>query len=353
MVVFMKKGPLIPHVRLTIGAAEIAAVTKVLRSGQLAMGSVSRQLEKQLALLSKQKYAAVVSSGTAALHLALLALGVKTGDEVIIPAYSCQALLNAVKQAGAEPRLVDINLETFNLDPEAVKKGLTPKVKAIIVPHMFGLMADIAAIKKFGLPVIEDCAMGLGATLLGHPAGSFGDLATFSFYATKTVTGGEGGLIVSSRVSLIEFVDDTREYDKKKDFRVRYNYKLSDLNAAVAVAQLKKLKLFIKQRQAIAKRYHQALKNTNLILPVAPAGYEHSFSRYVIRLDQAAELRSYLLKHGVQTGRGVVLGANELIATGQRYPNSEQALKTAVSLPIYPTLTAAEQRKIIKLLLNF
>lgn len=344
---------LIPHVRLTLDEAEIAAATDVLRSGYLAMGPKAAELEVALSTQVNQTYGAVVSSGTTALHLALLALGVKKGDEVILPAYSCQALLNAVLYVEARPRLVDINLATFNIDPVVIERVITPQTKAIIVPHMFGLMADIAAIKKLGVPVIEDCAMGIGAAINDQPAGSFGDLATFSFYATKMITGGEGGMIVSSNEDLIEAVRDLREYDKKKNFVVRYNYKMSDLNAAIALSQLRKLPEFIDARKKIAERYQRELSATDFILPAMPDGYRHGFARFIIRTDQADRLRNYLKGHGVGAGKGVVFGIQELWPTDEEFPNTNVALATAVSIPIYPTLSTEEQNKIISLLLEF
>jgi len=344
---------IIPHVRLTLGPAELEAVAKVLKSGYLAPGLVGETLERGIARLSNQKSGVAVSSGTAALHVALLALGVKAGDEVIIPAYSCQALLNAVLYVGARPVVVDIDLSTFNIDPQEVQKNITKKTKAIIVPHMFGLMADIVAIKRFSIPIIEDCALSIGAKFKGQPAGSFGVVAIFSFYATKTITGGEGGMVVSSVEAIVDQARDVREYDKKKNFIIRYNYKLSDVNAAIALAQLKQLPSFVTKRQAIAKKYTKALAGTNFILPTVPVDYHHTFSRYIIRTPQAEQLRTYLKDHGVGTGRGVVLGIHELIKTKASLPKSKQALREAVSLPIYPTLTASEQQKIITLLINF
>lgn len=343
----------IPHIRLTIGQAEAKAVTQVLQSGYLAMGLQAQILEKKVALLAKQKYAAVVSSGTTALHLALLSLGVKEGDEVILPDYSCQALLNAVLYTGARPQLVDIDLATFNISPEAIKKVISKKTKAIIVPHMFGLMADMPALKKLGIPIVEDCAMSIGSALSGQPAGSFGDVAVFSFYATKTITGGEGGMVVTSNKKIIDQILDLREYDKKRDFKIRYNYKLSDLNAAIALVQLSRLDTFITKRQAVAKRYQEALGESNFILPLVPAKYKHSFARYVILGEDGDRLRAYLKKNQVMAGRGVVFGLHELIKTKNHFPVSDTVLKRGVSLPIYPTLTVKEQKKVIDLLLDF
>ncbi|MEK7535840.1 MAG: DegT/DnrJ/EryC1/StrS family aminotransferase [Patescibacteria group bacterium] len=347
------KQKVIPHVRLTLGKEEIAAVTRVINSGQIAAGGEGERLERALAQLVHCRQALVVTSGTTALHVGLIGLGVKAGDEVIVPAYACQALLNAVYYVGATPRLVDVDLVTFNIDPAEIKRAISGKTKAIIAPHMFGLMADVGAITKFGVPVLEDCAMAIGAMASGCPAGSWGDAATFSFYATKVITGGEGGALVSNKSKVIQRALDVRDYDKKRPFIIRYNYKLSDLNSAVILAQMAKLQSFIKQRQAVAKRYDQALAGAKFILPVTPRAYNHVFARYVIRTKSAKHLREYLKRNGVIAGHGVVFGLHKLIKTKHRFPKTDEILRTAVSLPIYPALTAVEQQKIIRLLLDY
>jgi len=349
----MNKKGIIPHIRLSIGQAEIKAVTKVLKSGYLAMGPEAKKLETAMVALIGQKYGAVCSSGTTALHLSLLALGVGEGDEVILPNYSCQALLNAILYVKATPILVDIDLDTYNASVDSIKQAISKKTKAMIIPNMFGLMADLESIKKLGIPIIEDCAMGMGATLRLRPAGSFGDISIFSFYATKTITGGEGGMVMTSSKDIMDKVLDFREYDKKDDFLVRYNYKMSDINASIALAQLKQLKSFIKKRQNIAKRYNKALAQTSLVLPGALPEHDHAYARYIIRTSDGDKLREYLKQNGVGAGKGVVFGLHTLLKTKEVFPNSEEALKTAVSIPIYPTLTINEQQKIIDLLLNF
>lgn len=340
----------IPHVRLTIGAAEEKAALRVLRSGHLAAGREVAALEREIADLSGNKRGIALSSGTAALHAALFSLGVKSGDEVIIPSYVCQALLNAISYVGAEPRVVDIDISTFNISPAEIKKAISRRTKAIIVPHMFGLMADMRSIKKFGIPVVEDCAMAPGANIGGKKAGSFGSAAVFSFYATKMITGGEGGALTSSNPEIIRRAIDLREYDKKRRYMIRHNYKMSDLNAAVLRAQLGKLDSFIGKRRAIARKYDAALSGTRFILPTEPRGYRHVFAKYVIRTKNGNRLRAYLKRNGVQSGHGVVVGIHELLKSKKEHPNTEKALKTAVSLPIYPTLTGAEQARVIRLL---
>ncbi|MDP3286082.1 MAG: DegT/DnrJ/EryC1/StrS aminotransferase family protein, partial [Desulfobacterales bacterium] len=223
---------IIPHSRPTIDQEETAAVVSVLQSGQLAQGEQVLYFEKALALLIGVVGAVAVSSGTAALHLALLALEIGEDDEVVIPSFVCPALLNAIRYVRAVPVLADINPETFNMDVRDLRKRLTGKTKAIIVPHIFGLPADIREIVSLGVPVIEDCAQSLGSRYEGSPAGSFGALSVFSFYATKVICTGEGGMIASGDSQLLGKIRDLRDYDEKDDGRLRYNYKLTDLQAA-------------------------------------------------------------------------------------------------------------------------
>jgi perosamine synthetase len=195
---------MIPHSRPTIDQEEIAVVTDVLESGQLVQGEQVLHFEQSLAALIGVKGAAAVSSGTAALHLALLALQVGEGDEVAIPSFVCPALLNAIRYVRAVPVLADIDPETFNIGVVDLKRRLTRKTKAIICPHMFGLPADIREIVALGVPVIEDCAQSLGSRYGEAPAGSFGALSVFSFYATKVICTGEGGMVTANDRRLSE-----------------------------------------------------------------------------------------------------------------------------------------------------
>ena len=184
---------MIPHSRPTLDQKEELAVAAILSSGQVVQGEETQRFETALASEIGVVGAAAVSSGTAALHLALLALEIGEGDEVVIPSFVCPALLNAIRYVRATPVLADINREAFNIDVRDLERRLTGKTRAIIVPHMFGLPADIDDITALGIPVIEDCAQSLGSRYRGAPTGSFGVLSVFSFYATKVICTGEGG----------------------------------------------------------------------------------------------------------------------------------------------------------------
>ncbi|MDP2862768.1 MAG: DegT/DnrJ/EryC1/StrS aminotransferase family protein [Desulfobacterales bacterium] len=336
----------IPHSRPTIGQEEVAAVVSVLQSGQLSQGEHVLNFEKALASLIGVVGAAAVSSGTAALHLALLAMEIGEGDEVVIPSFVCPALLNAIRYVRAVPVLADINPETFNMDVPDLKKRLTGKTKAVIVPHMFGLPADIREIVSLGVPVIEDCAQSLGSHYEGSPTGSFGVLSVFSFYATKVICTGEGGMIASGGSQLLGKIRDLRDYDEKDDGRLRYNYKLTDLQAALGLAQLRKLPALIGRRRAIAGRYHEFFQEHLLSMPVCPSDREHIYYRYIIRTERLLKLLDAGRDAGIAYRRPVFKPLHHYLKmTG--YPQTDAAFLRTVSLPIYPSLLDTEVKTII------
>lgn len=332
---------IIPHSRPTIDQEEAAAVASVLQSGQLAQGEQVLHFEKSLASLIGVAGAVAVSSGTAALHLALLALEIGEDDEVVIPSFVCPALLNAIRYVRAVPVLADINPETFNMDARDLRKRLTGKTKAVIVPHIFGLPADIREIVSLGVPVVEDCAQSLGSRYEGSPTGSFGALSVFSFYATKVICTGEGGMIASGDSRLLEKIRDLRDYDEKDDELLRYNYKLTDLQAAMGLAQLRKLPALIGRRRAIAGRYHEFFREHLLSMPVCPSDREHIYYRYVIRTERLFELLDAGRDAGIAYRRPVFKPLHHYLGmTG--YPKTDEAFSKSVSIPVYPSLSDTE-----------
>lgn len=336
----------IPHSRPTIGQEEAAAVASVLQSGQLAQGEQVLCFEKALASLIGVGGAVAVSSGTAALHLALLALEIGEDDEVVIPSFVCPALLNAIRYVRAVPVLADINPETFNMDVRDLKKRLTVKTKAVIVPHIFGLPADIREIVSLGVPVIEDCAQSLGSRYEGSPTGSFGALSVFSFYATKVICTGEGGMIASDDSQLLGKIRDLRDYDEKNDGRLRYNYKLTDLQAAMGLAQLRKLPALIGRRRAIAGRYHEFFREHLLSVPVCPSDREHIYYRYIIRTERLLKLLDAGRDDGIAYRRPVFKPLHHYLGmTG--YPKTDEAFSKSVSIPVYPSLSDTEVNTIL------
>jgi len=343
---------MIPHSRPTIGDTDIKGVIDVLRSGCLAQGEQVSGLEKDMTSLIGVKSAAAVSSGTAALHLALLALEVGIGDEIIIPSFACSALLHAVRYVGAVPVLADIDEGHFNIATGDVKKRLTRKTKALIVPHMFGQAANMGELLSFGLPIIEDCAQSLGSRYQGKMTGGLGTVSVFSFYATKLITTGEGGMVTSENTSLIEKIKDLRDYDEKDDDRVRYNYKMTDIQAALGRSQLRQLDNFIEFRRNLARRYDRTLQDMRLDIPGIQEDRSHIYYRYVFRLAQSESFRRELAEQGISCRRPVYQPLHHYLGLGD-YPVSETAWREAVSLPIYPSLSEREIRHILSACKSF
>jgi perosamine synthetase len=337
----------IPHSKVLLDEEDLAVVAKALRSGHLAQGKYVSSLEERAASFIGVNHAIAMSSGTAALHLSLLSLGVGEGSEVIIPSYVCTALLNAINYVRATPVLVDIDPSTFNITIENINEATTGRTKAIIVPHMFGLPADIESIVSLGIPVIEDCAHSVGATFRGGYTGSFGLLSVFSFYATKMLGAGEGGMLLSNQRDLIEMVRDLREYDEKKTYTVRFNYKMTDIQAALCESQLKKLPSFIKKRKEIAEIYDNGLNDIGVKTPVVPEGREHIHYRYVVRLENPETFMQHMGKKGIECRRPVFKPLHKYLHLSN-YPVTDNAWEKAVSIPIYPSLRLEEAHLIVE-----
>jgi len=341
---------IIPHSRPTLGQEDIKPVADVIDSNQIAQGEVVHRFEQAFAGKMEVGYAATTSSGTAALHLTLLAMGVGINDDVIIPSYVCIALLNAIKYIGAVPIMAEIDPETYNLDPDDVRKRLTSRTKVVIVPHLFGLTADMEGLLALNVPIIEDCAQAVGSTYQHKHVGTFGHAAVFSFYATKVMTTGEGGMVISNSKDLIDRVKDLREYDQKDDYKVRYNYKMTDIHAAIGMAQLDRLETFIERRVEIAKQYDEAFDPLGLQLPPKVPG--HIYFRYVIGFG--ADSRPYikaLREHGIGCARPVYLPLHRYLRL-KGYPRTEKAWEQTISIPIYPSLSRGETDRVIEMFIE-
>jgi len=343
---------MIPHSRPTIDKADILDVASVLRSGNIAQGSVVEKFEQELAHYVGVKGGVATSSGTAALHLALIALDITRKDTVALPSYVCTAVLNAVNYVGASPLLIDTHPDTFNMDVEDLKRRLTPQVKAIIVPHSFGLAADLEEIIALGIPIIEDCAQSIGATYRNKLTGSFGNISIFSFYATKMITTGEGGMVVSNSEELLGKIRDLRDYDNKGNYGTRYNYKMTDFQAALGRSQLKKLNHFIEIRRKIAQRYTIELKNF-CSLPVNHGNdSKHIYYRYTINLSRDVESFLKLSKEkGINCERPVFKPLHRYLNLSG-FTNTDSVWEKTVSIPIYPTLTEKNIHIIIEFIKN-
>ena len=340
----MKKREIIPHSRPSLDDEETRALQNVLTSGQLAQGPEIENFEEELGSFHGLLPGVATSSGTAALHLALLSLGVGPGDEVLLPSYVCSAPLHAVYHAGVTPVLVDVDPTTGNMDPDDLKKRLTSKSKAIIVIHLFGLPANVREISALGVPVIEDCAQALGAELASRKVGTFSRVAICSFYATKIITTGEGGMLLSSDPDLLARSRDLRDYDKKEDLKPRFNYKMTDLQAALGRSQLQKLERFLGQREELAGVYNEQLATLPCTLPLSQAG--RIYYRYVVSVQKdVSRLIQEMSNMGIEVARPVYRPLHRYFDL-KDYPGTEMAWNSHVSLPIHPSLTSQDVHRV-------
>lgn len=331
------KGNRIPHSRPTLGREEERAVVGVLRSGQVGGGREVDRFEREMEEFLGGGRATAVQTGSAALHLALLALGVRPGDRVLIPTYTCAAVLNAVRYVGAEPILADVSPETGNLDPEDVRRRLRARTRVAIVPHMFGRTAPVEEIRRLGPAVIEDCAMALGGE-----GGRRGEISVFSFYATKMIATGHGGMVVALGRREAERVRDLVEYDNRDDYRVRYNYRMSGLAAALGRVQLGRVPEFVKRRRRIADYYYRALG----LGPVPPG---HVFYRFVLRVGPVGRFVRFMAERGIECKRPVYRPLHRYgPAAAGEFPGAEELHRTRASIPIYPSLQDDEAARVAR-----
>jgi len=324
----------IRHSAPAIGPDELGAVVDVLRSGQLAQGAQVEAFEHECAHFLGRRYAVAVNSGTSALYLALAALDMGPGRTVALPSYVCSALSNAVRMVGGRPVLCDIG-PRYNLDPAT----LPADRDATIVPHLFGAPADLAAWQ----PDIEDIAQSIGG-----PTGRRSRVAVASFYATKLLTTGEGGMLLTDDEALAEFARDRRDYDNRDDGALRFNWKMTDFQAALGRVQLKRLPSFIRARRAIARQYHEAFRALPMRLPDPE---DHVFFRYVVATDRRDALEAPLRGCGIEAKRPVHRPLHH--ALGGRFPRAEQAHRECLSLPIYPGLVEADVARVIESVTRF
>lgn len=344
---------MIPHSRPSIEPEDIRAVTAVLQSGHLAQGAVVEQFERGMAAYVGVAGGVAVNSGTMALEVALRVLDIGSGDEVLLPSYVCAAPWQAVQRVGAQARLVDIDPETFQIDAALARAAITSKTRAIIVPHLFGLPADLSALAQLGVPLIEDCAQTLGAMEQGRSVGSVGVLTVCSFYANKLLCAGEGGMVLSNDPVLLERARALREYDGAPSLNPQAtNLKMTDLQAAVGLAQLNRLPELLARRVSLAQSYREALAGSSAILPVVPAGRSHVYYRFVVRIsktrsgsDELSERLGRLERQGVQCRKPVFRSLHRYLGL-DGFPASEAAEEEALSVPLYPDLTGEEAAQV-------
>ena len=342
------KLPPIPHSRPWITEADVRAVARVVRSGMLAQGTETAAFEREMGDSLGLPPGVAVSSGTAGLHLALLGLGVGAGDEVILPSYLCVAPLHAIEYVGARARLADIDPLTYNLDSRDVRRNVTKRTRAIIVPHLFGLPADLDSLLALDVPLVEDCAQALGATLDGRPVGGFGTVGTLSFYATKLLATGEGGMVVSRDLKLLARLRDLRDYDERRCHQVRYNYKLTDIQAALGRSQLKRFPRMLARRRGIALQYAQHLGDLAARLPQTDGRRMHAYHRFVVRTPGSVSALARQLEALGVHARPPIFQPLHVTLGLDGFPGASDAYRHALSLPIYPNLRKEEKAAVIR-----
>ncbi len=352
---------LIPINLPKIGEEEVQAVVKVLRSGMLTSGlgagpEVSA-FEKKFADFADAKHAVAVNTGTAALHSAVIAVGVKQGDEVILPSFTFVATAEAVVLAGAKPVFVDIAPKTYNLSPSAVEKAVTKKTKAIMPVDLYGFSADMKPLKeiaaKNGLALVEDAAQAHGTTYEKKPAGSFADAACWSLYASKNMTTGEGGVVTTNNDQIAETLRMIRTHGEKAKYAslmLGTNYRMSEIQAAIGNVQMQKLPSFIAKRRENAQQLTKMLKkNDKLVLPFESKDMLHSWYLYTARLKDATEdernhLVDELKKKGIGSEVYYINPVHQMPFYRENFgsaklPQTEKASKQVFSLPIHPGVT--------------
>lgn len=336
-----------------------AAVLEVLASGEYVLGPQVAAFEAAFATYCGAGEAVALNSGTSALHLALLALGIGPGDEVITVPMTFVATVAAIRYAGARPVLVDVDPATWTMDPAALERAITPRSRAILPVHLHGRLADMPAIlaiaRRHGIPVVEDAAQAHGAEAAGRRAGSFGDIGCFSFYPGKNLGAcGEGGAVVTDRPELAAAVRQLRDWGQEGRYnhvRHGFNFRMDGVQGAVLGVKLRHLPAWTARRRAIAARYDAALAGLGLGLPQA-AGAAHVYHVYALRLAGRDGLRARLAAAGVATGlhypRPVHLqpAYADLGYRPGDFPVSEALAAETLSLPIYPEMTEHQQRHV-------
>jgi perosamine synthetase len=316
-------------------------------------GKFISEFEKQFSRYIGCEFGSTVSNGTVALHLAMLALGIGKGDEVIVPTLTYIASVNAISYVGATPVFVDSLLDTWQMDPIDVERKITSKTKAILAVHLYGHPCEmntlVSICKKNDLFLIEDCAEAIGSTFLGQKAGSFGDVSTFSFFGNKTITTGEGGMVLSNSKTLFDRINHLKGQGLAKHRQywhdiVGYNYRMTNICAAIGLAQFEQLDTFIKRKQQIASFYSDFFNNTDFIFHQQSENVFHTYWMCSILVENEKDrdpLREHLAKNGIET-RPLFYPVHTMPMYSTRFqtiPVAESLGWRGINLPSFPTLT--------------
>jgi len=351
---------MIPIAKPLLGDEEKAAVSRVIDTGMVASGPRTEEFEKKFAEFVGTKYAIATTSGTTALHLGLLSLGVKKGDEVIVPDFSFIATANSPLFCEATPVFCDVDPRTFNIDPEKIKKLITKNTKAVMPVHLYGQAADMKPIleitEEHEVYVIGDAAQAHGATYDQKMVGSFGDLECFSFYPTKNMTTGEGGMITTNNDEIAEKAMSLRNHGREKTkwgyehSCLGYNFRMTDIAAAIGIEQLKKLPNFNEVRRKNAQYYNEHLLSVEIpyVLPNA----QHAYHQYTIKSKNRDALIQNLKKNeigfGIYYPQPLHFYKHLKKYAHKDLKNSESLTNEVISLPIHPALTKHDLEKIVE-----
>jgi perosamine synthetase len=359
----------IPLASPDIKESDIDYVVEVLRSGNLVQGKYVEQIESQLCQNFNYVNSILVSNGTATLHLILVALGIGTDDEVIVPAFSYIATANVVELVGAKPVFVDINEATFNIDPSLIEKKITSKTKALIAVHEFGLAADVTFLKdlcnQYGIFLIEDAACALGAKENNEFVGKFGIASSFSFHPRKAITSGEGGVVVTNDKILASKIRTLRNHGIDSDKRnfndfimAGFNYRMTDFQAALLKGQIERFSFILNRKQFIARRYLDEIDNSKLKCPYVPEGKIHTWQTFYLLVNDDLNRDDLILKLKNE-GIGSNYGAQCIPAqtfyknkyrfnVKQEFPSALKAYEKGIAIPIYEKMTDEQVSYIIE-----
>jgi perosamine synthetase len=348
----------IPLTKPSTDGDEVEEVASVLSTGYLTQGPKVEEFERAVAAIVGARHAFATTSATTALHLSLAALEIGPGDDVLVPDYTFPATANVVIQQGARPVLVDIDPETFTMDPVDLERKVTPSSRAVMPVHAFGLAADMDPILEIagshGLAIIEDAACALATTYRDRPVGALGTLGCFSFHPRKSITTGEGGMITTNddaladRIRLLRSHGGRRHGNRFTFEAAGYNYRLSDILAAVGIAQLRKLDRLLHRRRLIAERYRELLADEERVVPPRlPEWDGHVYQSFVVLLEPGIDrdrVITTLADAGIETTLGTYALHREPVFV-ERYgyspgdlPRSNDVFRRALTLPLYPDM---------------